>query len=145
VLASATGLTRGDALQTTNVYLALPGSLRQQATWLYDLGMCQLEAGMPQEAAESLSKALTLSPDIGIRPIAAYYLEKLGKPAPALPKSASIPAAEAGAAPKRLDRDDILSVPPIAKPSGTTTKPAAEIKAPPPAETGKDKASIPKQ
>ena len=144
VLAAASGLTRGDVLQTTNVYLSLPGSLRQQATWLYDLGMCQLEAGMPQEAAESLSKALTLSPDIGIRPIAAYYLEKLGKPAPALPKAASIPAAAAGAAPERLDRDDILSVPPIAKPAGTT-KAAAEVKAPPSGESGKNKTPVPKQ
>ena len=82
VLAAATGLTRGDAMQTTNAFLALPGSLRQQATWLYDLGMCQLEAGMPRGAAESLSKSLTLAPDIGIRPIAAYYLEKMGKPVP---------------------------------------------------------------
>ena len=47
VLAAATGLTRGDAMQTTNLSGHCPRSLRQQATWLYDLGMCQLEAGMP--------------------------------------------------------------------------------------------------
>ena len=77
-------------MQTTNAVMSLPASLRQQATWLYDLGMCQLEAGMPQEATESLSKAIELSPDIGIRPIAAYYLEKLGKPIPANFKPTSI-------------------------------------------------------
>jgi tetratricopeptide (TPR) repeat protein len=146
LLASATSLTRGDAMQTTNAFLALPASLRQQATWLYDLGMCQLEAGMPQEAAESLSKALTLSPDIGVRPIAAYYLEKLGKPAPPLAKPASIPAATAGAAPDRLKGDDILSVPAIGIPSGTTAKPPAGggAPSPSPAESGKGKASVPK-
>ncbi len=60
VLASAAGLTRGEALATANAYLALPASLNQQATWQYDLGMCQLEAGMPNDAADSLTKALTL-------------------------------------------------------------------------------------
>ena len=143
VLAAATSLTRGDALQTTNAYLAVPTSLRQQATWLYDLGMCQLEAGMPQEAAESLSKSLTLSPDIGIRPIAAYYLEKLGKPVPALPKAASIPAATAGAAPDR-SKGDILNTPAIGIPAGTN-KPAANDRAPSPAGNSKEKAAVPKQ
>ena len=62
VLMSAVGLTRGESLQTTNAFLGLPTSLSQQAAWLYDLGMCQLEAGMPNEAAESLTSALTLAP-----------------------------------------------------------------------------------
>jgi tetratricopeptide (TPR) repeat protein len=143
VLSAATALTRGEALQTTNSYLTLPASLRQQATWLYDLGMCQLEAGLPEEAAESLSKALTLSPDIGVRPIAAYYLEKLGKPVPAQTKSASIPATTAGAAADRLNAE-ILTPPPIGKPAGTT-KPVIEKGATLPAETAKDKAAVPKQ
>jgi tetratricopeptide (TPR) repeat protein len=143
VLAAATGLTRGDALQTTNSFLSLPTSLRQQATWLYDLGMCQLEAGMPEEAAESLSKSLTLSPDIGIRPIAAYYLTKLGKPVPALTKSTTLPAATTGVAPDRLN-PDILSAPPIGNPAGTT-KSVIEKGATLPAETGKEKAAAPKQ
>ena len=82
VLASAVGLTRGESLQTTNAFLGLPTSLSQQAAWLFDLGMCQLEAGMPIEAAESLTTALTLAPGLGVRPIAAYYLEKMGKPVP---------------------------------------------------------------
>ena len=87
MLAAATGLTRGDAMQTTNAFLALPTSLGQQATWQYDLGMCQIEAGMPVDAAESLTKALTLAPDLGVRLIAAYYLEKMGKPVPPPAKS----------------------------------------------------------
>ena len=79
---------RGDALQTTNAFLALPTSLNQQAAWLYDLGMCQLEAGMPLDAVESLTKALTLAPGLAVRPIAAYYLEKMGQPVPPPPKNA---------------------------------------------------------
>ncbi len=88
ILASAAGFMRGDALQTTNAFLALPTSLNQQAAWLYDLGMCQIEAGMPLNAAESLTKALTLSPGLAVRPIAAYYLEKMGQPVPPPPKTA---------------------------------------------------------
>ena len=58
VLASSVGLDARRCAATTNAFLALPTSLSQQATWLYDLGMCQLEAGMPIDAAESLTKAL---------------------------------------------------------------------------------------
>ena len=88
ILASSAGFMRGDALQTTNAFLALPTSLNQQAAWLYDLGMCQLEAGMPLDAVESLTKALTLAPGLAVRPIAAYYLEKMGQPVPPPPKNA---------------------------------------------------------
>ena len=48
--------------------------------------MCQLEAGMPEDAAAHFTKALTLAPDLPVRPIAAYYLEKMGKPVPPVPK-----------------------------------------------------------
>jgi tetratricopeptide (TPR) repeat protein len=126
LLASATALTRGEALQTANAFLALPASLRQQATWLYDLAMCQLEAGMPSDAAESFSKALTLAPDLAVRRLAEYYLEKLGKPVPPPAKQPSIPATTTGTAPDRSNRD-ILSAPPIGSPTGT--KPAVETKA----------------
>jgi tetratricopeptide (TPR) repeat protein len=82
VLAAAGVLTRGEATQSTNDFLSLPASLTQQATWEYDLAMCQLEAGTPDEAAVHFTQALTLAPDLHVRPIAAYYLEKLGKPVP---------------------------------------------------------------
>ena len=134
ILAAATGLTRGDALATTNYYLTLPGSLRQQAMWLYDLGMCQLEAGMPEAAAESLSKCLTLAPDLGVRPIAAYYLEKIGKPVPPPSKSAT-PRGATPAAPQDALKRDILPV--IGQPLGTS-KPAESKNTAAPAETGKD-------
>jgi hypothetical protein len=56
--------------------------LSQQASWEYDLAMCDLEAGSPDEAAVHFTKALTLAPDLAVRPIAAYYLGKMGKPVP---------------------------------------------------------------
>ena len=121
-------------LTTTNTFLTLPSSLRQQATWLYDLGMCQLEAGMPEAAAESLSKALTLAPDLGIRPIAAYYLEKIGKPVPPPSKSAT-PRGTTPETPQDVLKRDIL--PTIGQPLGTS-KPAESKKAAAPAETAKD-------
>ena len=134
IIGAATGLTRGDVLTTTNTFLTLPSSLRQQATWLYDLGMCQLEAGMPEAAAESLSKALTLAPDLGIRPIAAYYLEKIGKPVPPPSKSAT-PRGTTPETPQDVLKRDIL--PTIGQPLGTS-KPAESKKAPAPAATAKD-------
>ena len=44
--------------------------------------MCELEAGLPTEAATHFTNALTWAPDLVVRPIAAYYLQKLGKPVP---------------------------------------------------------------
>jgi hypothetical protein len=41
-----------------------------------------LQVGDQLGAAEHFTKALTLAPDMMYRPIAAYYLEKLGKPVP---------------------------------------------------------------
>jgi tetratricopeptide (TPR) repeat protein len=75
-------LVRGDAIPATNAVLSVPSSLQQQATWSYELAMCQLEGGMPEEAAKQFTQALTLAPDLAIRPIAAYYLQKMGKPVP---------------------------------------------------------------
>ena len=75
-------LIRGQALQATNTFLALPSSLSQQAMWEFDLAMCQLEGGLPDAAAEHFTKALTLDPDLPTRPIAEYYLQKIGKPVP---------------------------------------------------------------
>jgi tetratricopeptide (TPR) repeat protein len=82
VLASGIALTRGEAVQSTNTFLTLPATLTQQASWEYDLAMCELEAGIPEEAASHFTKALTLAPDLAVRPIIAYYLEKMGSPVP---------------------------------------------------------------
>ncbi len=79
---AAKSFVRGEALQATNQYLGIPTSLEQQASWEFDLAMCLLEGGEPAEAADHFTKALTLEPNLMMRPIAAYYLEKLGKPVP---------------------------------------------------------------
>jgi tetratricopeptide (TPR) repeat protein len=82
VLAAGAALVRGEAMQATNTFLALPGTLSTQAAWEYDLALCKLEGGLPEEAGEHFTRALTMAPDLAVRPVAAYYLEKLGKPVP---------------------------------------------------------------
>ena len=72
----------------SNQFLAIPGNLEQQATWEFDLAICELEADGPTDAAKHFTNGLTLEPDLPMRPIAAYYLEKLGKPVPQARESA---------------------------------------------------------
>ena len=105
-LTAASLLTRGEAVQATDIFLTIPGTLSQQSTWTFDLAMCDLEAGIPMEASEHFTKALTLTPDLVVRPIANYYLQKIGKPVPELTKSdqtlakpATPPPDNAGASP----------------------------------------------
>jgi tetratricopeptide (TPR) repeat protein len=81
-LMAGRSFARGDAMQATNLFLGIPSSLEQQATWEFDVAICLLEGGKPSEAAEHFTKALTIEPNLTVRPIAAYYLEKLGKPVP---------------------------------------------------------------
>jgi tetratricopeptide (TPR) repeat protein len=90
-LAGGTALVRGEALGAANVLLALPATLLQQATWEYELAMCELESGLPDLAAEHFTSSLTLAPQLSMRPIAAYYLEKMGKPVPPPPKRDGLP------------------------------------------------------
>jgi tetratricopeptide (TPR) repeat protein len=75
-------LIRGQPDAATRLVLELPGRVELQAAWEYDLGLCLLEAGRPDLAAGPLDEALRLAPDLTLRPVAAYYLEKLGKPVP---------------------------------------------------------------
>jgi tetratricopeptide (TPR) repeat protein len=100
VLTAGSALVRGEAMQATNTFLALPSTLTQQASWEYDLALCKLEGGVPEEAADHFTKALTMAPDLGTRPIVAYYLEKLGKPVPPPAKRATSPSAAKSKTPK---------------------------------------------
>ena len=125
VLAASSSLTRGEAVQSTNLFLALPSTLSQQATWEFDLAMCNLEAGLPDDAATHFTQALTLAPDLSIRPIATYYLEKLGKSVPSLKRGAAT-AVDDKVAPKPLVNPIIpgpgpteLSVPAATAPNGS--------------------------
>jgi hypothetical protein len=86
VLTAASAFVRGEAMPATNTLLAVPGTLTQQASWEYDLALCKLEGGLPEEAADHFTKALTLAPELATRPVAAYYLERIGKPVPPAPK-----------------------------------------------------------
>ena len=82
ILMAGKSFTRGELMQATNQFLGIPESLERQATWEFDVAICQLEAGLPDAAAEHFTKSLTLEPNLTVRPIAAYYLEKMGKPVP---------------------------------------------------------------
>ena len=79
---AAMGLIKGDPLTSTASLLDIPEKVRLQAMWEFDDGMCRLEQGMPEDAAQHLTAALKLSPKFILRPVIAYYLEKLGKPVP---------------------------------------------------------------
>jgi hypothetical protein len=126
VLTSGSALARGETVPATNTFLALPATLRQQATWVYELGLCQLEAGLPQDAAESFTSALTLAPELVVRPIAAYYLERLGKPVPPRSKTAGQASAPAAGA-------EVTPAASAVTPGAPTTKPAAGAPAATPA------------
>ncbi len=79
-------LGRGDLITAANTDMSLPPLINRQAYWEYELGQCLLESGSPDQAAEYFTRALKLVPDLAVRPIIAYYLEKMGKPVPELPK-----------------------------------------------------------
>ncbi len=81
-LTAGQALTRGEAVGTSNAFIGLPSTLGQQASWEYDAAMCLLESGLPDQAATHFTSALKLFPDLPVRAIAAYYLEKMGKPVP---------------------------------------------------------------
>ncbi len=86
-LDGARALLRGEAIRSTDDFLKIPGAFAKQSSWEFDLAMCELEAGVPASASEHFTNALTWAPDLTVRPIAAYYLERIGKPAPELTKS----------------------------------------------------------
>ncbi len=76
-------LLAGDPITSTRLLLELPENLNNQAEWEFEIGMVCLEAGYPPEfAATHLETALQLEPNLVVRPVIAYYLEKLGKPVP---------------------------------------------------------------
>jgi tetratricopeptide (TPR) repeat protein len=66
----------------TTTLMTIPGTLATQANWEYDLAVSRLESGQSAMAADQFTMALTLAPNLNTRPIAAYYLGKLGKPVP---------------------------------------------------------------
>jgi len=90
-------ISRGELTAATNISLMLPSLVNRQAYWEYELALCLLESGSPEGAADYFTRASKLIPDLSVRPIIAYYLEKLGKPVPEQPKRADIPKPKAKA------------------------------------------------
>jgi hypothetical protein len=91
-LSGTATMIRGQPKAATELLLELPGKVEVQAAWEYELGLCMLEAGRPDLSAPPLTQALTLAPDLPLRPVIAYYLEKLGKPVPPASAKADEPA-----------------------------------------------------
>lgn len=114
-LGAARSLLMGDPAAATRGVIdvaGMPGSrglVQTQAQWEAELGLALLELGLPQDIVEKgelrkrgavsyFRKALELDPDMAIRPLLVYYLEKLGGevPPPRKPTGeAPPPAAEA--------------------------------------------------
>ena len=82
VLSAMQTLLKGEAKSASTIEMSIPSQLSSQASWQYDLGLCMLEGGRPKEAGEQFTSALTLTPSLTVRPIIAYYLERLGLPVP---------------------------------------------------------------
>jgi tetratricopeptide (TPR) repeat protein len=116
-LMAGRGLLSGDAIPATTSFLELPQRVLVEADWCYQLGLCLLEGGHPVErtielggrpqvipgAAEQFELALKLEPELPVRPIIAYYLEKLGRTVPPLPeptKPVTEPATEGSPEPR---------------------------------------------
>jgi hypothetical protein len=77
---AAQNLLQGNVKPSVAGFVHLPTLLLDEATWEYELGLCLIESGQPDEAAGHLTRALRLEPKFPIRPLLLYYLEKLGKP-----------------------------------------------------------------
>jgi tetratricopeptide (TPR) repeat protein len=122
---------RGELVPAVNTAETIPTLLTRQAFWSFDLAQALLESGAPDRAAEYYTQALKLVPDLPVRPIIAYYLERMGRPVPELPKTAE----PASTRPKTAV-DALLKMPlPVTAPApaGGTTTPKESAK--PPAES----------
>jgi tetratricopeptide (TPR) repeat protein len=76
-------LLTGDPIAATRTFLELPEKVNTQAQWEFELALAALEGGFPPDlVAEHFENALKLEPNLTVRPVIAYYLEKLGKPVP---------------------------------------------------------------
>ena len=145
LLSAGQALARGHGMQATSAFLAFPATLGQQAMWEYDLALCQLEGGFPDRAAENFTKALTLDPDLQVRPIIAYYLKKMGKPVPPKREAAG---AKPTAPPAASNTPAGAKVPTPATPPGPAPSPASEpakagTKPATPSDAAKSKTSEP--
>jgi len=83
--AAGQALVTGDPVAATRMFLALPEKITLQAEWEFELALAALESGAPPRlAADHFQAALKLEPNLTVRPLIAYYLEKLGEAVPPL-------------------------------------------------------------
>lgn len=89
----------GELGTATRSFIELPDQGRIVADRQFELGLIQLESGMPEAAADSFTKTLKRDSESVLSPIARYYLEKLGKPFPEVkkPETAAAPTVPAAA------------------------------------------------
>ncbi len=88
-LGAASAFLKGEVKGATAALLDLPDKIGIQANWEFEAALYRLEGGTPELAAEHFTKALTIAPSLSLRPVAAYYLEKLGKPVPPPPETST--------------------------------------------------------
>lgn len=67
---------------------SLVNSVRTQANYEFELATVLLESGRPGEAGDRFVRCLELEPRFRLRPLIAYYLERLGRDVPPLPPDA---------------------------------------------------------
>ncbi|WP_205678636.1 tetratricopeptide repeat protein [Aquisphaera insulae] len=136
-LSTAQFVSRGDLVSAASTDLTLANLLGQQAGWEFELGVCLLESGTPDRAADAFSRALKLEPSTPYRPLMAYYMDQMGRAVPPeAPSKAEAPKAEAPKAeapkpeapkpeaPKPEAAKAEAPKPEVAKPEGA--KPAVE-------------------
>lgn len=88
-------LLGGEPMLAVRSLLELPDKVDRQADWEFQIAMAGLEGGLPVDlVADHFQTALKLEPSLTVRPVIAYYLEKLGKPVPP-PKGPGASAAPA--------------------------------------------------
>ena len=101
-------LLGGDPVASTRMFLELPNKVSQQAEWEFELGLVALEGGLPPDlVAEHFETALQLEPNLTVRPVIAYYLEKLGKAVPPPRSAAPKPATPAPSTPPAADKSEL--------------------------------------
>jgi tetratricopeptide (TPR) repeat protein len=125
-LSAAQAAGRGEMVPVVNTEEIIPALLSRQGYWEFELGLCLLESGAPDRAAEHFTKALEIVPDISTRPLIAYYLGKLGRPVPALPPKAEPTNARPGRAVDQLLGGGVSGAPlppPGPKPAEAPKKP----------------------
>ncbi|GIW87517.1 MAG: hypothetical protein KatS3mg108_1841 [Isosphaeraceae bacterium] len=131
-LEAAIGVLRGEPVAATRTVLDItgvpgsPGYLDNEAQWEAELGLCLLEAGIPQDvleedgtvrqtgAATHFRRALEINPQHPIRALLVYYLERLGQPVPSEPGD---PQTGAAAAPSATAFPESSPAPPSAPPA----------------------------